>query len=147
MEIKITRDTMSDIYFDALKIRNQVFVKEQGVPYELEVGNSVEEASSVHFVLYDDGKARGTVRLLADMNKHSALVQRMAVFAEDRHKGYAKSLFNELLLFSEKSYFTTLTLHAQLSARGFYAQFGFEEVGEIFEEAGIQHIGMEKKFN
>ena len=32
MEIRVTRDTMSDIYFDALRIRNQVFVKEQGVP-------------------------------------------------------------------------------------------------------------------
>ncbi|MFK5292669.1 GNAT family N-acetyltransferase, partial [Lactococcus lactis] len=29
MEIRVTRDTMSDIYFDALRIRNQVFVKEQ----------------------------------------------------------------------------------------------------------------------
>lgn len=72
MEIRVTRDTMSDIYFDALRIRNQVFVKEQGVPYELEVGNALEEASSVHFVLYDDGLAKGTVRLLADWDEKSA---------------------------------------------------------------------------
>lgn len=69
MEIRVTRDMMSDIYFDALRIRNQVFVKEQGVPYELEVGNALEEASAVHFVLYDEGVAKGTVRLLTDLDE------------------------------------------------------------------------------
>ena len=37
MQIKQTRDTMSEIYCDALRIRNTVFVKEQGVPFDLEV--------------------------------------------------------------------------------------------------------------
>ena len=41
MEIRVTRDTMSDIYFDALRIRNQVFVKDHGVPYALDVGNAL----------------------------------------------------------------------------------------------------------
>ena len=33
-------------------------------------------------------------------------------------------------------------LHAQLSAMGLYARFGFEKAGDQFEEAGIQHFKM-----
>ncbi len=144
MEIKITRDTMSEIYFDALRIRNTVFVKEQQVPYELEVGNAVEEAAAVHFVLYDSGNSIGTVRLLADLENQTALIQRMAILQSFRGKGYAAILLENLLQFAKENGFHTLTLHAQLSARGLYQKFGFIEAGEIFEEAGIQHITMKK---
>ena len=144
MEIRVTRDTMSDIYFDALRIRNQVFVKEQGVPYELEVGNALEEASSVHFVLYDDGLAKGTVRLLADLDEKKALIQRMAILKEARGHGYATLLINRLIEFAKESKLNKLELHAQLSAKGLYSKHGFNEVGQIFEEAGIQHIKMER---
>jgi predicted GNAT family N-acyltransferase len=144
MEIKMTLDTMSDIYFDALRIRNAVFVKEQGVPYELEVENAVEEASSVHFVLYENGAAQGTVRLLPDLEQDSGLIQRMAILAEARGKGYANILLTELTNFASNNQIEQLELHAQLSAKCLYSKHGFAEVGEIFEEAGIQHITMKK---
>src|SRR5207342_708000 len=35
-----------------------------------------------------------------------------------------------------------VSLHAQVSAEGFYQKFGFEPVGERFEEAGIEHQAM-----
>ncbi|HBC90151.1 MAG TPA: GNAT family N-acetyltransferase [Lactococcus sp.] len=143
MQIKQTRDTMSEIYCDALRIRNTVFVKEQGVPFELEVGSPVDEAHSVHFVGYEAGNALATVRLLVDpSDKTHALVQRMAVLKEARGKGYANALLQQLLEFSKKSGLTLLTLHAQLSAKDLYEKFGFEVQGEIFKEAGIDHITM-----
>ncbi|MEY8514873.1 GNAT family N-acetyltransferase [Lactococcus taiwanensis] len=144
MEIRVTRDTMSDIYFDALRIRNQVFVKEQGVPYELEVGNALEEASAVHFVLYDGSVAQGTVRLLPHLDEHSALIQRMAILKEGRNKGYGTLLLERLLEFSKASHIDKLELHAQVSAKAFYHKYLFTEVGAIFEEAGIAHIQMER---
>lgn len=36
MKILITKDTMSEIYLDAVRIRQKVFVQEQGVPANLE---------------------------------------------------------------------------------------------------------------
>lgn len=142
MEIKMTRDTMSDIYFDALKIRNQVFVKEQNVPYALEVENPLEEAQAVHFVLYENGKALATVRLLVKSDEN--LVQRMAVVKSARGLGYAGKILSNLIEFAKQNQIHELTLHAQLSARSLYEKFGFEPFGEIFEEAGIQHISMKK---
>ena len=147
MIIKNTRDTMSQVYFDALKIRNTVFVKEQGVPYSLEMASPKDEAMSVHFVFYnDEGKACATVRLLMDEVHENVTLQRMAVLKEERGKGYAAQLLNELLDFSKKHQFHKITLHAQLTARGLYAKFGFTEEGEIFEEAGIKHITMTQSF-
>lgn len=144
MEIKITRDTMSDTYFDALRIRNEVFVKEQGVPYELEVENALEEATSIHFVSYDNSLPVATVRLLITDSLENALVQRMAVLPDFRGQGLGVELLESLIDFAQTHGYKKLTLHAQLTARGFYPHFGFIEVGEIFEEAGIQHITMEK---
>ncbi|QPS71181.1 GNAT family N-acetyltransferase [Lactococcus garvieae] len=143
MQIKQTRDTMSEIYCDALRIRNTVFVKEQGVPFELEVGSPIDEAHSVHFVGYENGEALATVRLLVDSDdKTKAVVQRMAVLKEVRGKGYANLLMQSLLDFAQGAGITLLTLHAQLSAKGLYDKFGFEAQGEVFEEAGIDHITM-----
>lgn len=145
MEIKQTRDTLSPIYIDALKIRNNVFVKEQGVPFNLEMESSIEEAHSIHFVGYVNDKPVGTVRLL--INKESSIIQRMAVLKEERSKGYAAALLSTLIDFAKIHNITELTLHAQLSARGLYTKYDFKEYGDVFEEAGIQHITMKKTLN
>lgn len=63
MKVVQTKDTLNTIYLDALRIRNQVFVVEQGVPLQREIDK--DEAYAVHFVLYsDDQEAMATVRLL-----------------------------------------------------------------------------------
>jgi predicted GNAT family N-acyltransferase len=35
-------------------------------------------------------------------------------------------------------------LHAQVSAQGFYRRLGFTAQGDIFDDAGIEHINMFK---
>ncbi len=37
-----------------------------------------------------------------------------------------------------------MTLHAQLSAKGFYQRMQFKSLEQEFEEAGIKHITMTK---
>ena len=36
-------------------------------------------------------------------------------------------------------------LHAQIHAKGFYEALGYTPFGDIFLEAGIEHISMKKK--
>ena len=43
MFVAQTKDTLSEIYLDSLKIRNDVFVKEQGVPLSLEIDQDEAE--------------------------------------------------------------------------------------------------------
>jgi predicted GNAT family N-acyltransferase len=38
-----------------------------------------------------------------------------------------------------------VTLHAQVSALGFYRRAGFAPFGERFEEAGIEHLEMRRR--
>lgn len=55
MKIKQTRNTLSDTYLDAVRIRQLVFVKGQGVPMSLEIDEN--EPYCLHFVLYDEERS------------------------------------------------------------------------------------------
>lgn len=41
--------------------------------------------------------------------------------------------------------FTEVWLSSQYQAKGFYEKLGFIEIGDIYEEANIDHIKMKKK--
>lgn len=143
MIIKHTRDTLSETYLDAVAIRNTVFVKGQGVPHSIEI--DANEAYCIHFVLYDDkGKAAATVRLLPNKDLTQVTLQRMAVLDAYQGQGLGSILLKEAEDFGQEQGFQTISLHAQLSALKFYLNNGYQEVGNIFEEAGIQHIPVEK---
>ena len=141
MIIKHTRDTLSETYLDAVAIRNTVFVKGQGVPHSIEI--DANEAYCIHFVLYDDkDKAAATVRLLPNKDLTQVTLQRMAVLVD--YQGLGSILLKEAEDFAQEQGFQTISLHAQLGALKFYLNNGYQEVGKIFEEAGIQHITVEK---
>ena len=143
MRILQTRDTMSEIYLAAVKIRNQVFVKEQKVPLSIEIDGN--EAYAIHFVLYDDQKKPlATVRLLP-LDDTSVKVQRMAVLKEYRGKGLGKILLQGAEDFAKEHDFKEITLGSQWQARAFYQEMGFKATGEPFTEAGIKHVTMIKK--
>ena len=143
MIIKHTRDTLSETYLDAVAIRNTVFVKGQGVPHSIEI--DAHEAYCIHFVLDDDkDKAAATVCLLPNIDLSQVTLQRMAVLEAYQVQGLGSILLKEAEDFAQEQGFQTISLHAQLGALKFYLNNGYQEVGEIFEEAGIQHITVEK---
>lgn len=142
MIIVQTKDTMSQIYLDALKIRYQVFVKEQGVQLEREIDK--DEAYAVHFVLYEDNEALATVRLLP-VDEKTMKLQRMAVKKEARHRGLGNIIIAEAEKFAKQQGFTTIKLGAQLTAQEFYEKMGYQAYGEVFLDAGIKHIAMKKE--
>ena len=142
MIIKHTRDTLSETYLDAVASET-CFVKGQGVPRSIEI--DANEAYCIHFVLYDDkGKAAATVRLLPNKDLTQLTLQRMAVLDAYQGQGLGSILLKEAEDFAQEQGFQTISLHAQLSALKFYLNNGYQEVGNIFEEAGIQHITVEK---
>ena len=48
MHVAQTKDTMSDLYLDAVRLRQRVFVAEQGVPEEMEI----DEYEHIVFTLF-----------------------------------------------------------------------------------------------
>lgn len=143
MKIKQTRDTLSTVYLDAVKIRNTIFVQGQGVPLSIEIDKN--EAHCIHFVLYDDNDSPlATCRLLPNKQKDFVTLQRMAVLDTHQGLGLGCKILQAAENFAKEQGFRKVTLHAQISAYNFYAKNGYTPVGERFLEAGIEHITVEK---
>ncbi|MHC5218161.1 GNAT family N-acetyltransferase [Enterococcus sp. LJL128] len=143
MKIVHTKDTMSDIYLDALRIRHQVFMIEQGVPKDIEIDKN--EAACIHFVLYENKDAVATCRLLP-LTDGVFKLQRMAVLSQYRGKNYGKLLIDAVEDLAKKQGYNTITLGAQLTAVEFYQKLGYIKHGEQFMDANIPHFQMEKHF-
>lgn len=123
---------------DASRIRFEVFVREQGVPREIELDEN--DAVSLHAVAFDaEAGAVATGRLLPDGH-----IGRMAVLASWRGKGIGSALLQALMRAARERSLSELALSAQTHAVAFYHAHGFRAEGEIYEEAGIAHLAMRR---
>ena len=123
---------------EARRIRELVFVREQGVPLELEWDE--QDAHCDHALAYAAaGVAVGTGRLLPDGH-----IGRMAVLKEWRGKGVGALLLRALLERARLRRHEQVRLNAQIDAAGFYRRYGFEVSGPEFMEAGIAHVPMRR---
>ncbi|WP_411966744.1 GNAT family N-acetyltransferase [Haloferax sp. YSSS75] len=129
---------------DAFAVRKAVFVDEQGVDEELEWDEYDEpDSESVHFVGYRDDEAVGAARL-REYEHGVGKVERVAVLESARGEGWGKRLMETLEAEAREREFGTLVLHAQTSAEGFYHGLDYETTSDVFDEAGIPHVKMEK---
>lgn len=127
---------VSPLRDDARAVREDVFVREQAVPAELEMDDM--DALSVHAVAYDaQGRALGTGRLLPDGH-----IGRMAVHAHARGMGVGSALLQALVERAWQLAYPRVALNAQVHALGFYARHGFVAHGPAFMDAGIPHREM-----
>jgi len=121
---------------EAYAIRHAVFVVEQGVPVELE--HDENDTTALHILLTtQDGEPIATGRLLGDGH-----IGRVAVLAAHRRQGHGHRLMRVLIAEAGRRGHPELILHAQTDAQAFYADLGFVQMGAIFMEAGIPHVGM-----
>jgi len=132
-------------------IRQQVFIKEQNVPPELEWESADQYAT--HFLLTpaeqnDYSSAIGCARIVRET--HSAQVSfhigRVAIMAGSRRRGAGTWLLRELLRWCQQQADYThpeqVFLHAQCEVIGFYQRVGFSVLGDVFLDAGIEHRTM-----
>ena len=123
---------------DIRKVRDAVFGAEQGVPPELDWDGKDPECLQV--VAYDDaGEPVGTGRLGSD-----GRIGRVAVVAAQRRRGVGAGLMEALVNAARENGASRVYLHSQTAVREFYEELGFVGSGEIFHEAEIPHIYMER---
>jgi predicted GNAT family N-acyltransferase len=67
------------------------------------------------------------------------------VRAAARRTGIGGRLMERAATLARERGFAEIVLHAQVAVAGFYRRLGYVEEGDLFEEAGIPHIGMRKK--
>jgi len=127
-------------------IRKAVFVKEQGVPEELELDQ--HDALSVHALARSEtGHAIGTGRLLpVEWKDRRAVghIGRMAVIASWRGTGVGGALLERLVAAAAERGDSEVALSAQSHAIGFYRAHGFVAEGGEYLEAGIPHQAMRR---
>lgn len=133
---------LSGIYDDALRIRKKVFIEEQGITPEMEYDDLDDQAE--HFVAYLNGIPVSTARVISESS--TAILGRVAAIKEYRHKGITRKMIKKIEEFEVGIGCIEIQLHAQKSAIPFYQKLGYVGYGAPFEEAGIEHLSMRKRF-
>lgn len=135
--------TLTQLY-DAMALRQSVFVVEQNCPYLDADGKDV---SSWHVLGYDDNSGRlvAYTRLLPKGLTYVdyASIGRVLTAPSVRGQGTGRRLMLESLrqakrLFGE----VPIKISAQSYLIQFYRELGFVPVGEEYLEDGIPHMGM-----
>ena len=122
----------------AFRIRICVFVREQGVPADIELDEDDERA--LHLLASLGGRAVGTARIV--LHGRQAKIGRMAVLKSHRRKKVGKKLLTRAITTAKKQGARKIYLHAQVAVIGFYESEGFRCAGPVFDEAGIAHRKM-----
>lgn len=134
----------------ALAIREVVFIEEQHVPEGIE--RDAEDARAYHVLAFQGGHAIGTGRLVmmpepppGEASGTWAQIGRMAVLQAHRKARVGSLILTRLEDEARRRGVVGIMLHAQLYALEFYKKHGYESVGAVFDEAGIEHLEMRKK--
>jgi len=134
----------------AMAIREVVFIEEAAIPLDIERDDL--DVTAFHVLAMLDGHAVGTGRLVASDEVPPGetgtwnRIGRMAVVAKHRKAGAGRAILEVLEAKARENAAKGIVLHAQVHARTFYDRLGYAPFGEVFEEAGIPHVRMWKKF-
>lgn len=126
---------------EALAVRREVFVEEQGVPPDREV-DEYEDAAT-HLLARHGGTAIGTARLRA-LDETTGKVERVAVRQAHRGEGWGRRLMDRAETLARERGFDRLVLHSQTAVEGFYEALDYRTTSDVFEDAGIPHVEMGK---
>ena len=140
LQIKPFSDFSAAEIYEILKARFSVFVCEQHIHY-LDEDNI--DYLATHFSLRRKGSVIAYARLFPDAEKGVMRVGRMLTL--ERNKGFGKYLMDQITAEAANNGALKLRLHAQMKAVPFYEKMGFHPVGDIFIEAEIPHLCMEKQ--
>ncbi|MCH6234762.1 GNAT family N-acetyltransferase [Cognataquiflexum rubidum] len=138
VEKVVTKEQLKTVF----GIREEVFVIEQEVDPAEEYDEF--EDTSIHFLAKSKGEPAGTARWR--FTDKGVKLERFAVLKPMRGKGVGFALVDAVvgdIKLHPDSKGKKLYLHAQLDAMPLYAKFGFQKVGDMFEECNIKHFKME----
>jgi ElaA protein len=124
----------------AFAVRHEVFCVEQGVGLADE--RDGRDGEALHLVALEDGVVVGTCRLV--LAGTTVKLGRMAVARSHRGLGLARALLGEADRQARALGAGRIALGAQLTAQALYERAGYAAYGEVFLDAGIEHVMMAK---
>lgn len=123
---------------DLFRLRQQVFVVEQGDPYD-DLDGRDTESGTVHVLLEEDGRLVGIARVLDDGDRWR--IGRVALAPEARGRGLSGPLMDACLAVCHGR---EVVLAAQTPLASWYGGFGFEVDGPEFLDGSIPHVPMRR---
>ena len=132
-------------------VRRRVFVEEQGVDISIEIDEYDKCAETLHLIaISPSGEPAGAGRLIAcgihgqyeGGGAVAAKIGRVSVLKEFRGRGAGTFIVEKLLEAARARGYKKVILHSQIYIVSLYEKFGFKKCGEVFQEAGIDHIEM-----
>ncbi len=133
--------TLQELY-DILALRQEVFVIEQNCIYR---DLDDKDQHSTHLLGKVNDKLVMYLRVLPENLSYPNAISigRVVSSPSARGKGYAKAAMAQTFLHYKQTGKTApIIISAQLYLKEFYSSFGFNAVGEPYDEDGIPHIEM-----
>ena len=137
-ELTIRAADFKEDFDEIYTIRDVVYIKGQDCPYDEEFDGN--DKGSEHFLAYIGGEVVGYCRLRVLESK--AKLERFAVYEQWRGRSIGDALVRHLLAVARERGIEQKYLYSQVSAKRFYEKLGFVARGELFMEAGIEHVHM-----
>lgn len=138
MEIKYKKIVSISELIDAIRLRVDVFIKEQKNQPGWEP--DVEDKIADHYVATIEEEVVATARVRETNSEYK--IERMAVKKEFRGKGVGKGLVNYIVGEIKKEKPSKIWLQAQIQAQEFYEKSNFRSISKPYDLYGIAHIDM-----
>ena len=126
---------------EAVKIREEVFVREQGFENEFD---EIDD-NAWHIVLFWDDAPAAVCRFYKDRSSEKYIVGRIAVLKPYRGRKFGSLLLEKAEDEIKKAGGERAELHAQVQAVPFYEKQGYSVYGGIGYEEYCPHIWMAKE--
>ena len=127
--------------YDVLNLRQRVFIIEQDCFYE-DIDYFDQKAH--HLLVYCNKSLIGYARVFPPGIKYkSSSIGRIVVDKKYRGESFGKKITQEAIIFLKDKFINSdVCISAQFRLVNFYENLGFETVGEVYLEDGIDHIKM-----
>jgi predicted GNAT family N-acyltransferase len=122
----------------AFAVRTLVYIGEQQCPWSEEFDGNDYTATHILGSVDNEPAATARIRWFGEFAK----LERLAIRAEFRGKGFGHELLQFMIKLCEKKGYTKLYLHAQDRLQQFYEGYGFRQVGEKFRFSDHEYVAM-----
>lgn len=143
--IKAFQDLTVDELYDLLRLRSEVFVVEQNCVF---LDQDDKDQKCHHLMLFSEDQLVAYSRLVpAGLSYQEMAIGRVVTAPSVRGKGLGRVVMELSIDYCQKFFGPgDIRLGAQTYALGFYSSLGFVSDGEVYDEDGIEHIEMVRKW-
>lgn len=138
---KTFEELSKDELYALAKLRQQVFIIEQNSIY-LDLDDCDQQA--IHYLDFNtQGELIAYARYRSTAADALVKIERVVLAGQARGIGLGKALIKTMLQDIQSAHpLAQISLSSQVEASKFYQRLGFVEVGEVYDDGGVMHIGM-----